>query len=86
MKTLAAKEAKLRFGQIPELVQREPVRVTKQGRPVFVALSVSDYEIYEQFRAKARQTALNTLASLQEEAIEADLTPEQTAELLNLNA
>ena len=44
MKTLTAKEAKNSFGKFLDMAQREPVIITKRGRPVSVTLSVSDIQ------------------------------------------
>lgn len=42
MKTMTAKEAKLRFGEFLDTMQREPVIVTKNNRPVGIMLSIQD--------------------------------------------
>jgi len=44
MKTFTALEAKTRFGQVIDAAQREPVTVTKQGRPSVVILSAEEYQ------------------------------------------
>ena len=44
MKTFSAAEAKNRFGVLLESAQREPVRIEKNGRPVAVLLSQTEYE------------------------------------------
>ena len=44
MKTMTAVEAKTRFGEFLDSVQREPVIVTKKNRPVAVMLSMQDIE------------------------------------------
>lgn len=44
MKTITAIEAKNRFGQLIDAAQRQPVTVTKQGRPSVVAMSMVDYQ------------------------------------------
>lgn len=44
MKTFSAAEAKNHFGVMLESVQREPVRIEKNGRPVAVVLSQTEYE------------------------------------------
>ncbi len=44
MKTVAAKEAKTRFGVLMDTVQHEPVTIEKHGRPVAVVLSAREYE------------------------------------------
>lgn len=47
MKTVAAKEAKEKFGQLLDTAQREPVTIEKRGRAVAVVLSIADYERLE---------------------------------------
>lgn len=42
MKTLSARDAKNRFGEFIDMARREPVLVTKNGRPVGVFLSIED--------------------------------------------
>ncbi|MFV2061260.1 MAG: type II toxin-antitoxin system Phd/YefM family antitoxin [Gammaproteobacteria bacterium] len=44
MKAIPAKEAKNRFGELMDTVQREPVTIEKHGRPVAVILSETEYE------------------------------------------
>ncbi|HHJ15753.1 MAG TPA: type II toxin-antitoxin system Phd/YefM family antitoxin [Gammaproteobacteria bacterium] len=44
MKALSAKDAKNRFGELMDTVQREPVSIEKHGRPVAVVLSEVAYE------------------------------------------
>lgn len=44
MKTFTALEAKNRFGQVIDAAQREPVTVTRQGRPSVVILSAEEYQ------------------------------------------
>lgn len=40
---MTAKDAKNRFGELMDTVQREPVTIEKHGRPVAVVLSVNSY-------------------------------------------
>ena len=44
MKTITAKDAKTNFGQLLDSAIREPVSVTRNGRPVAVVLSAQDFE------------------------------------------
>ena len=44
MTTMAATEAKNRFGELLEAVHRAPVEISKSGRTVAVVLSIEDYE------------------------------------------
>ena len=42
MKTMAARDAKSHFGEFLDTMQREPVIVTKNNRPVGIMLSIED--------------------------------------------
>lgn len=42
MKTMTARDAKMRFGELLDTMQREPVLLTKSGRPVGVFISIHD--------------------------------------------
>lgn len=44
MTTIAAREAKMRFGELLDTAQREPVTIAKHGRRVAVVLSASEYD------------------------------------------
>jgi antitoxin Phd len=76
MKSMAAREAKNRFGEVLDIAQREPVRIEKKGRPVAVVLSTEAYERFEALeeevwlsraRAAAAEGYLDTRSS--EEAL-----------------
>jgi len=43
MKAITAKDAKNHFGALMDTVQREPVRISKHGRPVAVVISEAEY-------------------------------------------
>ena len=43
VQTVTANEAKARFGVVLEQAQREPVTITRHGRPSAVVLSAQDY-------------------------------------------
>ena len=47
MKTISAAEAKTNFGALLDAAQRDPVRISKKGRPVAVMMSIQDYEEHE---------------------------------------
>ncbi len=79
MRTVSASDAKNRFGHLLEATQREPVTVTKQGRPAAVVLSVEDYE---RMRGAANARLLDSVRRMQEEAAAAGLTEEVFDELL----
>ena len=53
MKSIPASEAKTRFGELLDNAQREPVTVSKQGRPVAVMMSIHDYEEMKLARLRA---------------------------------
>ena len=80
MKTFSALDAKNRFGQLLDAAQREPVTITKQGRPAAVMLSVGDYE---RIRGAARHRLLATIEQTQREAATAGMTEEVLDQLLN---
>ena len=42
MKIVSAREAKTHFGELLDTMQREPVMVTKNNRPVGIMLSIKD--------------------------------------------
>jgi len=50
MKTIPSTEAKTNFGMLLDTAQREPVRVSKQGRSVAVMMSMQEYEEYEKLK------------------------------------
>jgi prevent-host-death family protein len=53
MKTITASAASKEFGRYIDAVQREPVVITKQNRPVAVTLSMQDAEELFQYRVEA---------------------------------
>jgi len=80
MKTISAIDAKNRFGQLLDAAQREPVTVTKKGRPAAVMLSIQDYD---RIRGGARRKLLATIEAAQREAAAAGLTEEALDRLLS---
>ena len=50
MRNIAAREAKTRFGELLDTVQREPVAIEKHGRRVAVVLSAEAYDEIETLR------------------------------------
>ena len=44
MRTIAALDAKNRFGELLDTAQREPVTIQKHGRDVAVVVSAEDYK------------------------------------------
>lgn len=58
MLAYTANEAKTRFGEFLDQVQREPVQVLKRDRVVGVMVSAQDYEAMRAFYANRLQNAL----------------------------
>jgi len=54
MQSIAAKEAKVHFGELMDTVQREPVSIKKYGRPVAVMMSAEDYKQFKLERLRVR--------------------------------
>lgn len=54
MKSIAAKDAKNKFGEMLDTVQREPLTIEKHGRAVAVIMSAQEYQQMklEKLRAK----------------------------------
>lgn len=79
MQTYTANEAKTRFGEFLDRVQREPVRVMRHDRVVGVMVSADDYEAMRVFYANR---LLHTMDETALGAERAGLTPEQLDKLL----
>jgi prevent-host-death family protein len=79
MQTFTAKEAKTRFGELLDRVQRAPVRVTRHNRVVGVMVSAEDYAAMRRFYAERLRKTMNETAKAAERA---GLTPAKLAELL----
>ena len=50
MKSVTANEAKTQFGDMLLSVQRAPVQINKNGKPVAVMVSMEDYEQMEELK------------------------------------
>ena len=72
MQVITAKDAKSRFGELLDTMQREPVLVTKNKRPVGVFLSLKD----------VKGTHLESLFDIESDDYE-DWEKEKIAEALN---
>jgi prevent-host-death family protein len=59
MKTVTAKEAKNRFGQLIDDAQRQPVTVEKNGRPFVVVQSFEDFQISQQLKMTSLRAAID---------------------------
>ena len=79
MKTYSANDAKTRFGEFIDEVQREPVRVMRRERVVGVMVSAQDYEAMRAFYADRLR---HTLRESAQSAAASGLTEEKLAELL----
>jgi len=58
MKTMAAKDAKNRFGRLIDDAQRGPVTIEKNGRPFAVVQSYEDFQIAQQFKMDSLRGAI----------------------------
>ena len=79
MQTYTANEAKTRFGEFLDRVQREPVRVMRHDRVAGVMVSAEDYEAMRTFYADRLRKTMNETALMAEKA---GLTPEILEQLL----
>ncbi|ECF1703693.1 type II toxin-antitoxin system Phd/YefM family antitoxin [Salmonella enterica] len=50
MYTFTANQAKTQFGEMMAKAQREPVSVTRNGKPSIVVLSAEDYALFEELK------------------------------------
>ena len=76
MQTFTANEAKTRFGEFLDIVQREPVRVLRHDRVIGVMVSAQDFEEMRMFYANRLAQALTQSAQ------QANLTETQLDALL----
>ena len=58
MRTLSAKDAKNRFGELLLEAQREPVTIERNGRPVAVVQSYEDWQEVERIRLEWLRAAV----------------------------
>ncbi len=79
MQTFTVNEAKTRFDELLDRVQRAPVQVTRHNRVVGVMVSAEDYEAMRRFYADRLRKTLRDTA---DEAAAAGLTEEKLAQLL----
>jgi len=79
MQTMTANEAKTRFGELLDMAQREPVRVTRRDRVVGVLVSAQDYDAMRVYFADRLRHSLRDAAAA---ASVAGLTDEALAALL----
>lgn len=55
MNSLSANEAKTQFGDLLIKVQRAPVQINKNGKPVAVVISIDEYENMEALKLRLLQ-------------------------------
>lgn len=79
MKTFTALDAKNRFGQVIDAAQREPVTVTRQGRPSVVILSADEYQ---RRQTRAWRNLLAVMDETGRYAADQNLTEETLDQLL----
>lgn len=79
MQTFTANEAKNRFGELLDIAQRGPVRVTRHDRVVGVMVSAEDYEAMRAFYAYRLRKTMDETADAAEQA---GMTPEILEQLL----
>jgi prevent-host-death family protein len=58
MKSITALEAKNRFGEVLEAAQRQPVRITRNGRPSVVGISAESYARRQRMARERLQLAM----------------------------
>lgn len=59
MYSFTANQAKTQFGEMMTKAQREPVSITKNGKPSVVVISVDDYQAYEKIKLEQLRSKLS---------------------------
>ena len=68
MESLSANDAKTQFGDMLLKVQRSPVQINKNGKPVAVVISMDEYERIETLKLKLLQSrAVRAKADIDED-------------------
>jgi len=80
MKTYASREAKNHFGSMLDDAQREPVTITRKGRPVAIVLSPEEYN---ESTGGIQARFARTVEKLRQEAEESGLTDDILTQILN---
>jgi len=62
MRTMTSAEAQNHFGELLDAAQREPVTITRRGRPVAFVVSQQEYEALSQGLETANSQVLLTAA------------------------
>lgn len=79
MREITARDAKNGFGRLLDVVQSTPVRVTRNGRPVGIVMSVRQFE---RLRGAAWEQLATTIDALGQEATAKGLTDAKLEALL----
>lgn len=79
MRTLSANKARTRFGELLDIAQREPVRVTRRDKMMSVMVSAQDFEAMRAFYANR---LLQTMDEAGAAAEHAGLNPKRLTDLL----
>jgi prevent-host-death family protein len=79
MKSVTALEAKTRFGEVLEAAQRQPVSITRNGRPSVVMISA---ESYARRQRMARERLRQAMLSAGEHAVAQSLNEDVLGQLL----
>jgi prevent-host-death family protein len=58
MKRITALEAKTRFGEVLDAAQRQPVSITRNGRPSVVVISAESYARRQKMAAERMREAM----------------------------
>lgn len=58
MKVMPAQLAKNQFGELLMKVQREPVEISKHGKPVAIVISPEEYEQFTQLKLQSLKAIL----------------------------
>ena len=66
MLTLTSVEAQSRFGELIDRSQREPVQVTRRGRPVAYVICIQDMQVLSDLRTR-REAASRWYAQYREQ-------------------
>ena len=56
MQALSANDAKTQFGDMLMKVQRAPIQINKNGKPVAVVISIDEYQSIEKLKLRLLQT------------------------------
>lgn len=79
MLTLTSVEAQSRFGELIDRSQREPVQVTRRGRPVAYVICNQDMQVLSDLRTR-REAASRWYAQYREQLHREQLDREQLAQ------